>query len=150
MKGISIFHDELAAAHYTKARSYFITELGLNLVVIDGQLLVAAKIFARDVCDDFFMGWSHAAFSVVSVFKAQQLGAELLPAAGFFPQFTWLYRRHEHFGRTGSIHFFADDVFDLAQHPQAQRHPGVETGCEAADHTGPQHELVADDLCIGG
>ena len=30
------------------------------------------------------------------------------------------------------------------------RQPGIQAGRQAADHAGAQHELVADDLRVGG
>ena len=48
------------------------------------------------------------------------------------------------------VHLLAHDPLDLLQRPQADRQPGIEPGGQAADHSGAQHELVADDLRIGG
>ena len=48
-----------------------------------------------------------------------------------------------------AIHLLAHDVLDLAQHAQAQRHPGEQAGRKAPDQAGPQHQLVADDFGIG-
>jgi hypothetical protein len=37
----------------------------------------------------------------------------------------------------------------LAQHAQAQRHPGVDPASQPLDHSGAQHQLVADHLSVG-
>ena len=39
---------------------------------------------------------------------------------------------------------------DLADHAQAHGHPGVDPGRQAADHAGPDHQLVADQLGVRG
>jgi len=52
--------------------------------------------------------------------------------------------------RAGAVHLLAHDVLDLAQHAQAQRRPGVDAGGELAQHAGLEHQLVADDLGVGG
>ena len=71
MKRVGIFHDEFTTTHNAKARPYFITELGLYLVVVDRQLLVAAQITASDVGDDFFVCRTHAVVALVAIFKTQ-------------------------------------------------------------------------------
>src|SRR5690606_12589345 len=57
---------------------------------------------------------------------------------------------HRHLDRAGAVHFLAHHRFDLAQHAQPQRRPGVQAGGELADHAGLEHQLVADDLGVGG
>ena len=71
MKRVGVFHDELATAHDTEAWPYFITELGLYLVVIHRQLFVAAQITARDVGNDFLVSRPHAVVALVAIFKPQ-------------------------------------------------------------------------------
>ena len=43
----------------------------------------------------------------------------------------------------------ADNRFNLAQYPEANRQPGVNAGGGLADEAGPQHQLVADNLGLG-
>ena len=47
VEGVGIFHDEFARTHDAEARTDFVAELGLDLVVVDGQLLVAAQLAPR-------------------------------------------------------------------------------------------------------
>jgi hypothetical protein len=51
---------------------------------------------------------------------------------------------------SGTVHFLADDPLGLLQGLEAHGEPGIQSGCEAADHPGPQHELMTDDLGVGG
>ena len=47
------------------------------------------------------------------------------------------------------IHLVADDLLDLAQHPQAQRQPAVQPGPDRADVAGADQQLVAGHLGVG-
>ena len=47
MEGVGVLHDELAAAHQAEARTDLVTELGLDLVHVQRQLLVAGQLVAR-------------------------------------------------------------------------------------------------------
>ena len=85
VEGISILHDELAATHQAEAWADFITELGLDLIQVQWQLLIAAQLVAHQVGDDLFMGRAGAEIAAMTVLEAQQLRAVLFPAPGFLP-----------------------------------------------------------------
>src|SRR6056297_2853587 len=46
--------------------------------------------------------------------------------------------------------FLMHDLFDVAQHPVAQRQPGIDPGAGLLDHACAQHVAVRDDLRLGG
>ena len=46
VEGIGVLHDKFPGSHHPKARANLVSKLGLNLVVIDGQLFVALNIAA--------------------------------------------------------------------------------------------------------
>jgi hypothetical protein len=150
VEGVAVLHQELAAAHDAEAGADFVAELGLDLVEVNRQLAVALDVAAHDVGDDFLVRRADDEFALVAVLEAQQFRAVLLPAAGFLPQFERLHGRHQQFQRAGIVHFLAHDVFDLAQHAQAERHPGVDAGGGALDVAGAQHQLLADDFGVAG
>ena len=52
--------------------------------------------------------------------------------------------------RAGAVLLLADDLLDLLEHAEAERQPGVDAGGGLADEPGAQHQLVADDLGVGG
>ena len=56
VKRIGIFHQKLAGAHDSEARTDFVAEFGLNLVIINRQLLVAFDLGPCQIGDDFLMG----------------------------------------------------------------------------------------------
>ncbi|KWV89428.1 hypothetical protein PFLmoz3_00850 [Pseudomonas fluorescens] len=146
---IGVLHDELAATHQAEAWADLVTKLGLDLIQVERQLLIAAQLVAHQVGDDFFVGRAGAEIAAMTVFKAQQLRAVLFPAPGFLPQLSRLGARHQHFQRAGRVHFFTNDGFDLAHHLQAHGQPGVQARGQFADHTGAQHQLMADHNRVG-
>ena len=95
MEGVGIFHQEFTGTHHAETWPDFVTELGLNLVVIHWQLFITADLAACDISDDFFMRRAEAEFTLVTVMETQQLRSILLPASGFFPQFGRLHCGHQ-------------------------------------------------------
>jgi len=86
----------------------------------------------------------------VAVPDPEQEVAVDVPAARLLPQLRRLDRRHEQLEGACPVHFLPHDPLDLAQHPQAEGHPGEEAGGQPADEPCAQHQLVADDLGVGG
>ena len=150
VEAVGIFHDELAAAHQAKARAALVAELGLDLVQVLGQLLVAAQVLPGDVGDHFLAGGLDHEIVVVPVLDAQQFGAHFFEAARFLPEFGGLHHGHGAFDGACAVHLLAHDLFNLADDAQAQRHEGVDAGAQALDEARAHHELVADDFGIGG
>ena len=150
VKAVGVFHDELAAAHQAKAGAAFVTELGLNLVEIFRQLLVAAQFLAGDVGHHFFAGGLDHKVAAMPVFDAQQLGAHFLEAPGFLPQLGGLHHRHGQLDRHGAVHFLAHDGLHLANDAQTHGHVGVDASTEFFDHAGSHHQLVAGHFGVSG
>ena len=115
MERVGVLHDELARAHHAEARANLVAELGLDLIEIDRQLLVAAQLAARDVGDHFLMGRTVREFAVVPILEAQQLRPVFGPAAGFLPQFCRLNCRHDELQGARPVHLLAHDPLDLFQ-----------------------------------
>ena len=82
---IRVLHHELARAHHAETRADFIAELGLDMIEVDRQLLVAFQLLARDVGDHFFGGRLDHEVALVPVLDAQQLRAVVIPSPGFPP-----------------------------------------------------------------
>ena len=94
MERVGIFHQEFARTHHAKARAYFVTEFGLDLIEVQRQLFVRAQLVTNQVGDDFFVRWAENERTVTAVSNAQQLRAILFPTAALFPQFGRLNHRH--------------------------------------------------------
>jgi len=149
VEGVGVLHQEFAGPHDTEARADLVAELGLDLVEVHRELLVGAQLIAGQVGDDLLVGGPEAELAGMAVAHPQQLGAVVLPASGLLPQLRRLYRRHQDLQRPGAIHLLAHDALDLAQHPKAERQPGVEPGGKLADHARAQHQAVAGNLGVG-
>ena len=50
----------------------------------------------------------------------------------------------------GVVELLPDDLLDLVQHPQSQGQEGVHTRCQSADVAGPDQQLMAGHLGVGG
>ena len=68
VKGIGIFHQKLTRAHDAKTWTDFITELGLDLVKSDRQLLVAANLVTDKIGHDLFVCRAKAIIAAGTVF----------------------------------------------------------------------------------
>ena len=148
VKRVSVFHDEVAAAHHAETRTTFVTELCLNLVEVHRELTPGLDFLTSDVGHDFFAGRLKNKVSVVSIFKAKQFRAVLLPAAGFLPKLSRLDDRHQKFDGAGTVHFLSDNTFNLLQRAKAHRHVVIDAGCKLTDHACAKHQLLANDFCI--
>jgi hypothetical protein len=149
IEAVGVLHDELAAAHQAEARTPLVAELGLDLVEVLRQLLVAADFLARDVGDDFFAGGLDHEVTVMPVLDAQQLGPILTKRPVSCQNSAGCTTGISEFDRAGAVHFLAHDRLDLADHPQPHRHVRVDAGAELLDHARAHHELMARDLGVG-
>ncbi len=149
VEAVGILHDEFAPAHQAKARTALVSELGLDLVEVLGQLLVAAQLLTSHIGDHLFAGGLHDKVSAVSVLDTQQFRAHLAKATCLLPKLGGLHHRHGHLDGARAIHFLAHDSLNLADHPQPHGHVVVNAGPELFNHPGTGHELVADDLGVG-
>ena len=71
VEGVTILHQEFAAAHYAKARADLVAELGLNLIQMQRELSVALDFLADEIGDHFFMGRPNDEITLVTIFEAQ-------------------------------------------------------------------------------
>ncbi len=147
---IGILHQELAAAHQAEARPYLVPEFPLDVVEIERQVLVGAHIGAEDLGDHFLVGRTVQHVALVAVLDAQHLLAIVLVAPALAPQVGRLDCGHQQLDRAGAVLFLADDLLDLAEHPQPQRQEGIDAGCLLPHHSGAQHQAMGNDLGLLG
>ena len=93
---------------------------------------------------------AKAEVTVMPVLESAQLRPEDFPAARVLPQLRRLHHRHRDFQPAGAVHFLAHHVLHFPQDPQSQRQPVVEARRQLADQAGSDHQLMADDLRVGG
>ena len=149
VEGVGILHRELAAAHDAEAGATLVAELRLDVVEVHGKLTPALDFLTGDVSDDFFGSRLNHEGAIMTVLEAEKFGTVLFPAARLLPELGRLHERHQEFDRARAVHFLADDLLDLADRAQADRHVGVNAGGKLLDHAGTDHVLLADHISIG-
>ena len=149
VEGITVLHDEFAAAHEAEAGADFIAEFGLNLVRTGGQLLVGAHLAAEQIRHHFLVRRAKAVIPVVAVLEAQKLTAVMLPAAGFLPQIARLHHGQQELDKIHPVHFLADDLLNLPERAQGKGHIRIDAARQLADHARADEKLLADDLGVG-
>ena len=96
------------------------------------------------------MGGAEQVVVALAVLEPEDAVAVLGPAAGGLVGLAGQQRGEQQLLGADRVHLVADDVLDLAQHPQAQRQPGVDAGRGAADVAGAHEEPVARHLGVRG
>jgi hypothetical protein len=149
VEGIGVLHQELAPAHHAEAGALLVPELPLDVVEVLGQVLVAAHVRAEDLGDHLLVGRAIEQLALVPVGDAQHLRAIGVVPSGLPPQVGQLQRGHEHGDGPCPRHLLVHNLLDLLEHAVAQRQPGIDAGRLLADHAGPEHVAVRDDLGLG-
>ena len=149
VKTVGILHAEFTAAHGAEAGTNFVAEFCLDLIKIQGKLTVGLDFVANQIGNDLFVRGAETTFPVMTVAESQQFLAVMGPASRFLPEFRRLYGGKENLLCAGAGHFLADDLLKLPNHTITQRKIGINPAGQFSDHASPQHELVADHLCIG-
>ena len=146
IEGIGILHQEFARAHCTEARTDLVTELQLDMIEVERQVLVGLHERAEDVRDHFLIGRAVEHRPLLAVLDAQHFLAIGVIAAAFLPEFGGLQRRHQELDGAGAVLLLADDGIHLVQNALTQRQPGIDALGLLLDHARTQHEAVRDDL----
>ena len=146
IEGIGVLHQELAAAHDAEARPDLVAELPLDVIEDARQILVGLHPVAEDRGDQLLVGRAVQHLALVAVGDAQHLLAVDLVAAALLPDLGRLDRGHQELERAGAVLLLAHDLLDLAQDPEPKRQPRIDAGARLADHPGPQHQPMRDDL----
>ncbi|MNI10208.1 hypothetical protein D3C73_633110 [compost metagenome] len=146
VKRVGILHQELSPPHQTGTGTALIAEFGLDLIDGNWQFPVRANFAPHKRSDDLFMGWPQHKFTVMTVAQLHQFFSVDLIALRCLPQLCRLHGRHQHFLRTGGVHFLPHDSFNLAQDPPPQGQIRINSGCQLADISGTQQQLVVNGL----
>ena len=148
-EAVGVLHDELAAAHQAKAGTELVAELVLNVVQVDGQLLIGAKLVAHQGRDGLLVRGAQHKLATMTVVKAHELLAIGIDAAGLTPQLGIDHNGHHELLGAGGIHLVAHDVLDLTNRAPSERQIGIQTGGLLADHTGTKQQTMACKLGVG-
>ena len=115
-----------------------------------GQIAVGRVLLRDDRRHDLLCGRRQAEAGLLAVEQPEHERPVLRVASGALPQLERLQDRQHDLLRTGAVHLLAHDLLDLAQHPGAERQPGVDAGRDPADVAGTNEQTMAVDLGIGG
>ena len=94
------------------------------------------------------MRWSQDEFTIAAVLELKQVVAIAFVAARLFPQIGRQQCRQHHFNGTSLVHFFANDVFNLANHAVGHWQISPDPGRDLVDVAGPHHHLMTERFCI--
>ena len=149
IKGVSILHDKLTAAHEAETRTLFISVLVLNLVHRHRKLLVRRCIHRNQSSHQFFMGRSQAIISAMTILKLKHFFPVHIPTAALLPNFSRLHDRHQNFLRAGLIDFLADNIFYLLDRTESQRQVRISAVGNLTHHACFQHVFMGHNHRIG-
>src|SRR5690606_28835761 len=82
---IGIFHQKLACPHYPEAGTNFVSELGLDLIKIDGNLFIASDFVTNKIRYDLLVCRAETKGVGMTILEAGQFRTELLPASRLLP-----------------------------------------------------------------
>ena len=139
---IHVFHEEFSAAHDAGFGAGFVSEFGLDLVDVEGEVFVAIDVLAQEVGEGFFVGGGEAEFAADG-----EVGFEPdvhfgdVPAFAGFPDFAALEDGELDFLAADLIHFFTDDTCDVVDDAQAEGEVVVDSGHFFVDEAGADEEL---------
>jgi len=68
---IGVLHRELAATEQPSARPRFVSELGLDLIQVLGQIPVALHLAARQIGDDLLVRRSEVVIRVLAILQSK-------------------------------------------------------------------------------
>ena len=146
IEGIGILHEELASSHHAETRAHLITELPLDMEEVARQFAIRPHAVTENLRNQLLVGGPVEHLALVAILEAQHLRTIGVVAPALAPQLRLLQRRHQHLDGAGPLLLLAHDLLDLLEHAKAKRQPGVDASAGLADHAGPQHQLVGDDL----
>ena len=148
-EAVGVLHDELATAHQAKAGTELVAELILDVVEVDGQLLIGTQFIAHQGGHGLLVRGAENELAAVAVIKAHEFLAIGIDTAGLAPQLGIDHDRHHELLGAGSVHLVAHNVLDLANRAPRERQIGIETGGLLADHAGTKQQSMARKLGVG-
>ena len=121
VKGIGVFHHELATPNDPRPRTSLVTVLFLHLVQNDRQVFVrGVQVFYRQG-KHFFVGGGQQVIPVFAIFELEQRRAELFPTVRRHVRFAGQQHRELQFLSPDTVHLFTHNVFHAPQSFQPQR-----------------------------
>src|SRR3989344_337138 len=128
-KRIHVLHQKLSAAQEAGLGSDFVSQFVLELVHIDGQVVIACDMRSHEIGNQLFVRPAEAHLAAGFQRRLEpDIHLLIAPAAGLFPNLFVLKSRHEKFHRAKRFHFFRNDFFDFVDDSQSQRQERIHAG----------------------
>ena len=131
------------------AGTRLVAVLGLDLVEPDRQVLVGGVEVLHQQGEHLLVGGAEQVVGALAVLEPEDAVAVLRPAAGRLVGLPRQQRGELHLLGADRVHLLADDPLDVAQHPHAERQPGVDARRGTADVAGADEQPVARHLGVG-
>ena len=148
VEGVGVLHRELAAAQDTGPGTRLVAVLRLDLVDRERQVLVGGVQVLHHQGEHLLVGGAEQVVVALAVLQPEDAVAVLGPASARLVGLARQQCREQQLLGAHRVHLVTDDLLDLAQHPEAQREPGVDAGSGPADVAGPDEETMARDLGV--
>ena len=150
VEGVGVLHHELADAQDARARPCLVAVFVLDLEQQQREVLVGA-VFALDgQGEQLFVRRAQQVVVAAAVLEPKHAVAVLGPAVRRLVRRTRQQGGEQDLLPADRVHLLAHHAFDVAQHPQPQRQPAVQPGCDGPDVSGPDQKFVAGHLGVGG
>ena len=146
---VGVLHHELTATKDAGAWPRLIAVLGLDLVDRQRQVLVRRVQVLHEEGEHLLVRRPQEVVGLFAVLEPEDVVAVLGPTAGRLVGLAGQQRREVDLLRTHRVHLLAHDALDVAQHPVAERKPGVDAGSRPTYVPGPHQQSVARYLSVG-
>ncbi len=150
VEGVGVLHHELTPAQQAGARPRLVAVLVLDLVDRERQVLVGRVQVLHHEGEHLLVRGAEEVVAALAVLEPEDVGAVVGPPVRRVVGLLGQQRGERQLLGAHVVHLLADDGLDPAQHPQAERQPGVDAGRGAADVAGADQQAVARDLGVVG
>ena len=150
VEGVGVLHHELPPAQDSRAGPLLVAVLVLDLVDPQRQVLVRRVEVLHHQGEHLLVRGAEEVVAALAVLEPEDVAAVLRPAVGGVVRLLGQQRREEQLLGTHRVHLVADDLLDLAQHPQSEREPGVDARSGSSDVAGAHQQPVAGHLRVVG
>ena len=145
---VRVLHRELAPSQQPGARPRLVTELPLDLVDRERQVLVGRVEVLHEQREHLLVRRREQEVRAASVLQAEEVVAVVRPPTARLVRLTRQQRGEVHLLEAGAIHLLAHDPFHVAVDDPTEREPGEAPRCDPADVAAAHEQAVARHLGV--
>ena len=145
---VRVLHRELAHPDQPTTRAGLVPPLGLDVIDKHRQLAIGIDLLPCQIRDDLLVRHRQDHVALAAILEPRQLWANRIVAARLPPDVGGMNDRHEHLLSADGVHFFPNNLLDLAHNPPSERQQAVDAGPQRSYHRRPQHQPVAGQLDV--